>query len=90
MKNSKPIRTCIYTKIKDFKYNLIRLVTNENSEYVLDKTQKIQKRGIYIYPSEKSLFLLEKHKKYKISKNNIEEIRKEIIEKIKVGEINVK
>lgn len=82
MKTKKmPERTCIYTRIKALKKDMIRLVKNENDIYVLDEFKKMQKRGIYIYPCKKSLELINKNKKYKILEEDIEKI----IEYIKVG-----
>ncbi len=82
----KPIRTCVYTRIKDEKSKLLRLVKNENDTYILDKEQKIQKRGIYISASEKTLKILEKNKRYTISDEDMRIIREEILKRIKVGE----
>ncbi|WP_197407581.1 YlxR family protein [Oceanivirga salmonicida] len=84
----KPIRTCVYTRIKDEKANLLRLVKNENGTYVLDINQKIQKRAIYISASEKTLKILEKNKKYDISEKDMSIIKEEILKRIKVGVSN--
>lgn len=82
MKKSKPIRTCVYTRVKKYKNELIRLVKGQNGKYFVDDNQNIQARGIYIDKSEKVLKILEKNKKYSI---DIEEINK-IIKIIKAGD----
>ncbi len=84
----KPTRTCVYTRIKMDKDKLLRLVKSDNGTYILDKKQKIQKRGIYISVSEKTLKMLEKNKKYIIEKEDMVMIVDEIIKRIKVGESN--
>ncbi len=76
-----PIRTCVYTKIKAYKKDMIRLVKNEDNVYVVDKNKKAQKRGIYIYPCEKIIDVIFKNKKYNI----LEDEKKKIIEMIKAG-----
>lgn len=76
-----PIRTCIYTRVKACKKDMIRLVQNEDNIYIIDEDKKAQKRGIYIYPSERIIDIINKNKKYNI----LEEDKQKIIEKIKVG-----
>lgn len=75
---AKPIRTCVFTKKKYEKQNLLRFVKNEKGEYELDKEQKMQKRAIYLFPNEKVLDIMEKNKKYTFSIKTQEEIRKYI------------
>ena len=47
-KNDLIIRTCVITRANDKKENLLRFVEMPNGEYIFDKEQKIQHRGIYI------------------------------------------
>lgn len=75
---AKPIRTCVFTKKKYEKQNLLRFVKNEKGEYELDKEQRMQKRAIYLFPNEKVLDIMEKNKKYTFSIKTQEEIRKYI------------
>lgn len=75
---AKPIRTCVFTKKKYEKQNLLRFVKNEKGEYELDKEQKMQKRAIYLFPNEKVLDIMEKNKKYTFSVKTQEEIKKYI------------
>lgn len=76
------IRTCVYTRQKDFKKNLIRLVKNENGYYTIDEKQIIQARGIYIKPCTKVIELINKNKKYNICEAD----KQRIISIIKAGE----
>ncbi len=75
---AKPIRTCVFTKKKYEKQNLLRFVKNEKGEYELDKEQKMQKRAIYLFPNEKVLDIMGKNKKYTFSVKTQEEIKKYI------------
>lgn len=75
---AKPIRTCVFTKKKYEKQNLLRFVKNEKGEYELDKEQKMQKRAIYLFPNEKVLDIMRKNKKYTFSVKTQEEIKKYI------------
>ncbi|WP_068267536.1 YlxR family protein [Caviibacter abscessus] len=75
-----PIRTCIYTKKRANKYEMIRVVM-ENGIYVLDKEMKKQSRGKYIYPCEKLKELIYKNKKYNLSDQVKEEILSYMLEK---------
>lgn len=79
-----PIRTCVYTKIKEKKTKMLRLVTNDDNIYILDKEKKIQKRAIYIYPCKEVINIIQKNKKYIID----DKTKEEIIEYIKVGGMN--
>ena len=75
---AKPIRTCVFTKKKYEKQNLLRFVKNEKGEYELDKGQRMQKRAIYLFPNEKVLDIMGKNKKYTFSVKTQEEIKKYI------------
>ncbi len=64
MKNRKiPLRTCVVTKEKLEKKNLIRIVKNNMGDIFVDKTGKANGRGVYI---KKDINVLEKAKKTKI------------------------
>lgn len=76
----KPIRTCIYTRKKANKYEMIRIVL-ENGVYILDKEMKKQSRGKYIYPCAKVIELIYKNKKYNLSDQEKEKILSYILEK---------
>ena len=88
MKNKHiPISTCVYTRTKASKYDMIRL-TLENDTYVVDDNMVKKGRGIYIYPCEKVKEILYKNKKYNISDLEKEKILNYITKK--VGDFNGK
>ena len=69
-----PIRTCIVCKSKDEKKNLIRIVANDDSSAIYDKTSKINKRGIYICNKKECIEGLLRLKNFsKINKINVDE-----------------
>ena len=64
MKNKKiPMRSCVVSREKLPKQELIRIVKNKDNEVFVDTTGKQNGRGIYI---KKDLDILEKAKKSKI------------------------
>ena len=64
MKNKKiPMRSCVVSKEKLPKQELIRIVKNKDNEIFVDTTGKQNGRGIYL---KKDLEVLEKAKKSKI------------------------
>ena len=64
MKNKKiPMRSCVVSREKLPKQELIRIVKNKDNEIFVDITGKQNGRGIYI---KKDLEVLEKAKKSKI------------------------
>ena len=64
MKNKKiPMRSCVVSREKLPKQELIRIVKNKDNEIFVDVTGKQNGRGIYI---KKDLNVLEKAKKSKI------------------------
>lgn len=64
MKNKKiPMRSCVVSREKLPKQELIRIVKNKDNEIFVDTTGKQNGRGIYI---KKDLEVLEKAKKSKI------------------------
>lgn len=58
-----PLRTCIVTKEKTNKYNLIRVVKNVNGEVFVDKTSKANGKGAYL---KKDLEVINKACQHKI------------------------
>lgn len=89
--NDIEIRTCIVTRKKEKKQNLIRLALNiHKNTYLFDEFQKIQSRAIYISKSYEALDKLSKQKKYNIEseellkilnylKKNVKEKKDEIL-----------
>ena len=70
MKNKKiPMRTCVVSREKLPKQELIRVVKNKDNEIFVDTTGKQNGRGIYI---KKDLEVLEKAKKSKIMEKLLE------------------
>ena len=87
MKNKKiPMRTCVVTKEKLPKQELIRIVKNNQNEIFIDLTGKANGRGAYIkkdeYVLDKAIKskILEKHLEITIPDNIYEQLR-EIINK---------
>lgn len=70
MKNKKiPLRTCVVTKEKLEKKDLIRVVKNNENEVFIDLTGKANGRGAYI---KKDIDVLNKARKSKILDKNLE------------------
>lgn len=86
MKNKKIVlRSCIITKEKLPKNELLRVVRTPEGNVVVDTTGKVNGRGAYI---KKDLEVLEKAKKSKALSRHLEvEINDNVYEKIK-EEIN--
>ena len=82
MKNRKiPLRTCVITKEKLPKKELLRIVRTPEGEVVVDETGKINGRGAYI---KKDISVLEKVKNSNILENRLEcSIDENIYEEIK-------
>lgn len=77
LKNRKiPLRTCVVTRERLEKKDLIRIVKNKEGEVFVDESLKANGRGAYI---KKDINVLEKAKKTKILEKNLET---EIDEKI--------
>lgn len=78
-----PLRTCIITKEKLPKKELLRIVRTPEGEVKIDETGKLNGRGAYI---KKDIAILEKIKKSNVLQKklecNIEESVYEEIEKI--------
>lgn len=76
-----PIRSCIVTKEKLPKQELIRVVRTPNQEVIVDLTGKANGRGAYL---KKDLEVFEKAKKSKILDRILEiEVKEEIYEQLK-------
>ena len=70
MKTNKiPMRTCVVTREKTEKKNLIRVVRTPEGEVIIDLTGKSNGRGAYI---TKDLSVLEKAKKSKVLDRHLE------------------
>lgn len=77
MKNKKiPMRSCVVSREKLPKQELIRIVKNKDNEVFVDTTGKQNGRGIYI---KKDLDILEKAKKSKIMDKLLECVIEESI-----------
>ena len=76
-----PMRTCIVTKEKVEKKDLLRIVKNKDGEVFVDETGKANGRGAYI---KKTIDTLEKAIKTKILERNLETtISDEVYEEIR-------
>ncbi len=76
-----PLRTCIITKEKLPKQELIRIVRTPNNEIVIDQTGKMNGRGAYL---KKDLQVIEKAFKSKILNKHLEHpVPSEIYEELK-------
>ena len=82
MKNRKiPMRSCVVTREKLPKLELLRIVKTTDGEVVADVSGKINGRGAYI---KKDIAVLEKAKKSKILERHLETtISDEVYEEIK-------
>lgn len=76
-----PMRSCIVTKEKLPKQELIRIVRTPNQEVIVDLTGKANGRGAYL---KKDLEVFEKAKKSKILDRILEiDVKEEIYEQLK-------
>lgn len=76
-----PMRSCIVTKEKLPKQELIRIVRTPNQEVIVDLTGKANGRGAYL---KKDLEVFEKAKTSKILDRILEiEVKEEIYEQLK-------
>ncbi len=82
MKNRKiPLRTCVITREKLPKKELLRIVRTPEGEVVVDETGKINGRGAYI---KKDISVLDKIKNSNILENRLEcSIDESLYEEIK-------
>ena len=75
-----PLRTCVVTKEKQEKKNLLRIVRTPEGKVIVDFTGKSNGRGAYI---TKDLNVLEKAKKTKVLDKHLEiEVPSSIYEEI--------
>ena len=76
-----PMRSCIVTKEKLPKQELIRVVRTPEQQVIVDLTGKANGRGAYL---KKDLMVFEKAKKSKVLDKILEiEVKDEIYEKLK-------
>ena len=76
-----PMRSCVVTKEKLPKQELIRVVRTPNQEVIVDLTGKANGRGAYL---KKDIEVFQKAKKSKILDRILEiEVKDEIYEKLK-------
>ena len=76
-----PMRSCVVTREKYHKAELIRVVRTPEGEVVIDDTGKLNGRGAYL---KKDLAVIEKAEKSKILSKHLEiDIPKEIFDKLK-------
>ena len=76
-----PMRSCIVTKEKLPKQELIRVVRTPEQQVIVDLTGKANGRGAYL---KKDLIVFEKAKKSKVLDKILEiEVKDEIYEKLK-------
>ncbi|MDO4369256.1 MAG: YlxR family protein [bacterium] len=82
MKTKKiPMRTCVISREKLPKKELVRIVRTPSSEVIIDLTGKQNGRGAYL---KKDLEVIEKAKKSKILERHLEvEIKDDIYEELK-------
>lgn len=64
-----PLRTCVVTREKLEKKDLIRIVKNKENEVFIDMTGKANGRGAYI---KKDMEVIEKAKKSKVLDRHLE------------------
>ncbi|MBO5183041.1 MAG: YlxR family protein [Bacilli bacterium] len=75
-----PLRTCVVTKEKLEKKDLIRVVKNNENQVFVDLTGKANGRGAYI---KRDLDVLTKAKKFKVLDKHLEiEIKDDIYEEL--------
>lgn len=76
-----PMRTCVITKERLPKAELLRIVRTPDEKVVVDLTGKLNGRGAYI---KKDLTVLEKAKKTKVLEKHLEcKIEEEVYEEVK-------
>lgn len=76
-----PMRSCVVTKEKYPKMELIRIVRTKENEVIVDLTGKQNGKGAYI---KKDLNVLEKAKKSKILNKVLEtEVKEEVYEQLR-------
>lgn len=83
-----PQRTCVGCNLKKEKKDLIRIVKNKEGNIFIDKTFKMDGRGIYICKAEECLNKAIKNKRIlkKFEINNLDNIYEELRKYIGGGE----
>lgn len=83
-----PQRTCVGCNLKKEKKDLIRIVKNKEGNIFIDKTFKMDGRGIYICKTEECLNKAIKNKRIlkKFEINNLDNIYEELRKYIGGGE----
>lgn len=75
-----PMRTCVITKEKLPKKDLIRIVRNKDGEVFVDETGKLNGKGVYL---KKDLEVINKAKNNKILNRYLEcEVNEEIYDEL--------
>ena len=76
-----PERTCVVTKEKTLKKDLLRVVRNKDGEVIVDLTGKANGRGAYL---KKDIAVIEKAQKTKVLNKILEiEVKEEIYNELK-------
>lgn len=76
-----PLRTCVVTREKLEKKDLIRVVRTPNGEVVIDETGKLNGRGAYL---KKDIDVINKAEKNKILNKHLEvEVKSDVFEELK-------
>lgn len=76
-----PMRTCVVTKEKLPKQELVRVVRTVDGEVIIDESGKVNGRGAYL---KKDLTVIDKAEKTKILNSRLEvEVPKEIYEALR-------
>ena len=66
-----PERSCLICRAKKNKFDLFRIAKLDEESYVYDKDYKKQTRGIYVCKSLACLGKLSKHRKVKLSSDDL-------------------
>ena len=76
-----PLRTCVVTREKLEKKDLIRVVRTPNGEVVIDETGKLNGRGAYL---KKDIDEINKAEKNKILNKHLEvEVKSDVFEELR-------
>ena len=76
-----PLRTCVVTREKLEKKDLIRVVRTPNGEVVIDETGKLNGRGAYL---KKDIDVINKAEKNKILNKHLEvEVKSDVFEELR-------
>lgn len=86
-----PIRTCIATRQKYPKYELIRITCDKDGHLFLDKKQNLPGRGCYIFPNLENVnIIIKKHGRLlsKALRKNFSDIELKKLEQELIAYIN--